>query len=442
MAVAQPAPAWVAGRTWYHLHALRAAGCTDTNTGVAGTTPTGHGLRELEAWLDHIAALGCGGVVLTPIAVSSTHGYDTVDPFRVDPRLGNDDDFSAFVTAAHERDLKLVLDGVFNHVGRAFPRFADVLEHKEASPNGDWFRIDFTRDDGDGFAYQTFEGHRELVALNHRNPEVLDWAVGVAMHWLERGADGWRLDAAYAIAPAFIAAFAERVRAERPDAFLFGEMIHGDYAGFVGRTGLHSVTQYELYKAIWSSLNDANFFELKWALERHAAFARTFAPVTFAGNHDVTRLASILDDAGQTGHALALLLTLPGIPCVYYGDECGAPGVKRTGVHADDEIRPALASLDCDGEHAAELRKLHRELIAFRRERPWLTTAECSVEHVANRSLLFSVRDGDRALLVALALEGAAPAPVDCTAWTAIAGTAPDAAGQLLPGTWTIFEHH
>ena len=338
-------PAWVPGRTLYHVHALGAA--------------DGNGLAALTSWVDHVAALGCGGLLLTPIHASTSHGYDTVDPFALDPRLGTEADFDALVSACRDRDIALILDGVFNHVGRAFPRT-------------DWL------------SGATFEGHDELRALDHGNPEVLDWATAVALHWLERGTRGWRLDVAYALPPRFLAELTARVAAAHPDALLFGEMIHGDYAGFVTKTGLHSVTEYELYKAIWSSLNDGNMWELAWALDRHRAHSAVFAPVTFIGNHDVTRIASQLDKAVHIELALAILFTVPGIPCVYYGDELGWTGVKEDRAGGDDAIRQALPPRPPAED---ELLASHRRWIAFRRERPELTSAALEVVDKTNRTI-------------------------------------------------------
>ena len=383
------------------MHALRATGAPDDHVALPAAGADGHGLRRLLPWLDHVAGLGCGGLLLTPIHHSSTHGYDTVDPFRLDPRLGDDGDVDALLAAAHERGLRVVLDGVFNHVGRAFPRFEDVLANGEASRWRHWFRLDFGRDDGDGFGYDTFEGHRQLVRLDHGNPEVLDWAVDVCLHWLDRGFDGWRLDVAYAIPRPFLAELTRRVHERHPDAFLFGEMIHGDYAGFVAATGLDSVTQYELHKACWSACNDANAFELAWALRRHAEMAERFVPVTFAGNHDVSRLASLLHQPGRDLETvLQVLFTVPGTPCVYYGDEWATTGAKGHGADADLPLRPRLDDLrpDRDGEDA------HRRWIAFRRERPWLTDARLEVTAVANQRLELRVtsRGGDESEVVEL----------------------------------------
>ena len=420
-----PAPPWVEGRTWYHVHALRASGAPDVNADPTSTSPIGRGLHRIVEILDHVVALGCAGLLLTPVATSSTHGYDTVDPLRLDPRLGDDADFDGLVAACRERDVRLVLDGVLHHVGRAFPPFADVLTHGRSSAFVDWFRLDFDAEGPDGFAYRDFEGHHELVALNHHDPAVLEWAVEACRHWLDRGADGWRFDVAYAIPPAFFHELTSKLRESHPDAFLFGEMIHGDYAGFVDASGLHGVTQYELHKACWSACNDRNLFELAWSLGRHAEMAASFVPVTFGGNHDVTRLATMLTDRSNVAVVLAVLFSVPGSPCVYYGDEWGATGRKVDGPGGDDAVRPRFDDLDRDGT----TEDLHRRWIAFRRQRPWLTTGVLEVGAVANEQLSFVVsgRDGTRAVAIALDLSGADPAAPEGPAWRAVDG---------LQGVW------
>ena len=303
-------------------------------------------------------------MLLTPIHQSATHGYDTIDPFRLDERFGVEADFDRFVAACHDRDLRVLLDGVFNHVGRAFP-------HVE------WL------------SGRVWEGHHELPTLDHTNPDVLDWAVAVARHWLDRGGDGWRFDVAYTIPRDFLSELTARIKGTHPDAFLFGEIIHGDYEGLVGSTALDSVTQYELFKAIWSSLNDMNMWELAWALDRHAAFASMFPPVTFVGNHDVTRIASKLDEPRHLELALAVLFTVPGVPCVYYGDELGWLGEKTGGPHGDDAIRPPLPASVTD--HPAL--EQHRRWIAFRRAWPELTDSALKVIDKTNSALTYRVGD-------------------------------------------------
>ncbi|HUP84169.1 MAG TPA: alpha-amylase family glycosyl hydrolase [Acidimicrobiales bacterium] len=417
-------PPWLPGLSWYHLHALRASGAADVNPDVSASQPSGHALRLILDRLDHVAALGCGGILLTPVTVSSTHGYDTVDPFRIDQRLGDDDDFDALVAGCRARGLRLVLDGVLNHVGRAFPRFVDVLERRNASSSVDWFCIDWDAagHGDDGFGYRDFEGHPELVALNHHSSEVLDWAADVCLHWLQRGADGWRFDVAYALPRPFLADVSRRVLGAHHDAFLFGEMIHGDYAGFVAESGLHSVTQYELHKACWSACNDRNLFELAWALRRHAEMATTFVPVTFGGNHDVTRLASRLEDRRHLEVVLTALFVLPGTVCVYYGDEWGALGEKSDGAGGDDAIRPRLDDLRRD----VDLEDVHRRLIAFRRDRPWLTDGVLEIGAVANERLEVVVtgESGRRSIAATLDLTGAErpSPPATAVGWAAVDG--------------------
>jgi cyclomaltodextrinase / maltogenic alpha-amylase / neopullulanase len=341
-------PDWVPGRTIYQIHALRAA--------------DGGGLSRLTGWLDHVAGLGCGAVLLTPIHASSTHGYDTVDAFALDERLGTDADLDRFVDACHAHDLRVLFDGVFNHAGRAFP-------HPE------WL------------SGRVWEGHDELPTLNHDLPEVLDWATAVGRHWLDRGGDGWRFDVAYSIPRPFLAELTGALKRSHPDAFLFGEMIAGDFAGLVRETSLHSATAYELFKGVWSSLNDANMWELAWALQRHATYAEQFPPVTFVGNHDVTRIATQLRDPRHLELALAVLFTVPGVPCVYYGDELGWTGEKKKGAGGDDAIRPPLPS----GVASAEQLDQHRRWIAFRREHPSLTDAPLEVVDKTNSTLAYRV---------------------------------------------------
>ncbi len=154
-------------------------------------------------------------------------------------------------------------------------------------------------------------------------------------------------------------------------------MIHGDYAAFVDGSGVDSVTQYELWKAIWSSLNDGNFHELDWALQRHNDFLSRFAPLTFVGNHDVTRIASKLERSEQVAHALVLLFTTGGVPAVYAGDELGYRGVKEERAGGDDAVRPKFGTppvpLDAAGR---ETWNLHQYLIGLRRRNPWLFDAK------------------------------------------------------------------
>jgi cyclomaltodextrinase / maltogenic alpha-amylase / neopullulanase len=376
-------PAWPDRTIWWHLHPI-------SFTGADCGAPRAKGrLARVEAWLDYLIDLGCNGLALGPVFASESHGYDTVDHWRIDPRLGTDADFDHLVAQCRDRGIRVLLDGVFNHVGRGHPAFADVLAHGRASRYAPWFRLDFG--DGPGcLDYADFEGHRNLVALNHSEPAVAAYVTDVMRHWLDRGASGWRLDAAYAVPPQFWRTVLPAVRRDHPGAWFAGEFIHGDYVAAVRESGLDSVTQYELWKAIWSSLNDRNFFELAWALDRHNGFAARFLPLTFVGNHDVTRLASRLSHPAHLAHALVILFTVAGTPSVYAGDEQAFRGIKHERAGGDAEIRPEFpaspAQLAQDGWPAY---RLHQALIALRRRHPWLARARTEVLHLDNTTLAY-----------------------------------------------------
>jgi len=390
-------PAWVRHAIWWHVYPLGFVGAFP-----AAATPTAgeHRLSRIVDWLDHAVELGTSGIALGPVFASRTHGYDTTDHYRIDPRLGDDSDFDRLVHEAHRRGLRVLLDGVFNHVGTEFQRYRQAVDDDHGdSEAARWFR-------GRPGRFHTFEGHGELITLNHRNPAVVDYTVEVMTHWLRRGADGWRLDAAYAVPETFWAQVLPRVRQDHPEAWFAAEVIHGDYSAFVEASGVDSVTQYELWKAIWSSLNDGNFHELDWALKRHNDFLEQFEPLTFVGNHDVTRIASRLERPEHLAHALVLLFTTGGIPSVYAGDEFGYLGVKEERVGGDDAVRPefSLPPTELD-EPARRILSLHQYLIGLRRRNPWLCEARTSALRLDNQCYVYQTRLGDDTLVVALNIE-------------------------------------
>ena len=387
-------PDWVDHVVWWQVYPLGFVGAYPADPPAL---PGEHRLRRIVDWLDYAIELGASGLALGPVFASRTHGYDTTDHYRIDPRLGEDGDFDHLVAEARDRGLRILLDGVFNHVGTDFPRYRDAA----AGGDSAWFR----RRGGD---FATFEGHGDLIALDHRSAEVVDYTVDVMSHWLGRGADGWRLDAAYAVPDSFWAGVLPRVRERHPQAWFVGEVIHGDYPARVRDSGFDSVTQYELWKAIWSSLNDGNFFELDWALQRHNEFLARFAPLTFVGNHDVTRIASRIERREHLAHALVVLLTIGGVPSVYAGDELGLRGVKEERFGGDDAVRPEFGTppMPLD-DFGAQVWALHQFLIGLRRRHSWLHAAATTAVRLSNLHYVYETRNGADALLVALNLDDA-----------------------------------
>ncbi|TWP38939.1 alpha-amylase family glycosyl hydrolase [Leekyejoonella antrihumi] len=437
-------PSWVADSLWWQVYPLGALGA-DTTGQDRGAR---HTLRDLAAWLDYAVELGTNGIALGPIFRSMTHGYDTTDYFTIDERLGTLSDFDALIEECHRRGLRVMLDGVFNHVGKEHPAFQEVLTQGSPASRCDWFDLTWPTGDQPGAvpAYRSFEGHDSLITLNHDEPAVRDLVVDVMCHWLDRGADAWRLDAAYAVPVGFWSLVLSRVRERHPDVYVMGEVLHGDYSEFVTSSGVDAVTQYELWKAIWSSVNDRNLFELDHALGRHNTLVESFLPWTFVGNHDVTRLATQLTQPEHLAHALVVLTTVGGTPAVYYGDEQAFEGLKEERFGGDDAIRPALP--DRPEELAPDgwpVYRLHQELIALRRRHRWLTYATVEQLHLTNEQLVYRSAYDDNSLVVALSLaddEVTVPTPggTRLLAGSAdLAGAGEGASAHLQPHGWAIF---
>ena len=397
---------------WWHVYPLGFCGAPIREPDTAAPAGPRARLDQLIDWLDYARDLGVNGLVVGPLFASVSHGYDTLDHLRIDPRLGDDAAFDRLLTAAHDRGMAVVLDGVFNHVSAQHPTYLRAVQEGPGGPTGEVFRLSWR--DGNPEPY-VFEGHFDLVELALEREPAQRLVTDAMTHWLDRGVDGWRLDAAYRLPAPDWAPIVDAVRARHPQALFLGEVIHGDYAAYVRDGHLDSVTQYELWKAIWSSINDRNFYELGWALERHNALLAQFPPWTFTGNHDVTRLADKIGGAALP-LAITLLMTLGGTPSIYYGDEQAFRGVKEDRPGGDDAVRPAFPATPADLSPLGwPTYRLHQDLIGLRRRHPWLGGARSRQVHLDNESFVYRVSPpGDEGtwLEVALDLRGTPSARV------------------------------
>ncbi|MBQ7465212.1 MAG: alpha-amylase, partial [Oscillospiraceae bacterium] len=335
---------WYDNAVFYHIYPLGLTGAPKRNDyGEAA-----HRLDALLPWVDHMAALGCSALYIGPLFQSGSHGYDTTDYRTVDCRLGTNDDLRRLVAACHGRGIRVVLDGVFNHVGRDFFAFQDLKERREQSPYRDWFcNVNFygNNEYGDGFSYDNWGGYNLLVKLNQRNGQVQRYLCDAIRGWVaDFDIDGLRLDAADVLDFGFMQVLRRLADEVKPDFWLMGEVIHGDYTRWVNGGMLHSVTDYALHKALYSGHNDHNYFEIAHTVKRlrdmglnRPGGAKLYS---FADNHDVDRIASKLQNQADLLPVYVLLYTLPGIPSVYYGSEFGLEGRKQRG--SDDELRPAI----------------------------------------------------------------------------------------------------
>jgi glycosidase len=418
---------WWREATFYSIYPLGYCGAPRANDAVSEPVPR---IRRIITDLHRIASLGFTGLYLSPVFESGSHGYDTHDYFTLDRRLGTDDDLAALVDAAHERNIRVVLDGVYNHVGRGFWAFQRLREEGTGSEYRRWFHgVDFGHDNrfGDGFVYHGWEGVDELVALNHSEPAVREHLIEAAEHAIDRyNIDGLRLDVAYSLPFDFLEELSGRVRERRGDFRLVGEVIHGDYAAFVQEGRLQSVTNYECYKGLWSSFNDRNMHEIAHSLNRlfgsggllSDALEAGRLPYNFVDNHDVSRIASTLERRHHIYPLHALLFTMPGVPSVYYGSEYALPGHKEQG---DDALRPDRDAIDAaqrDGDR--RLAGYVRELNAVRASSEALKRGGYRQLAVDNGSLVFERSADGESVVVAV---NADPDPTTVSLPASVAGS-------------------
>mgnify|MGYP000224699766 FL=1 len=322
---------WAYNSIFYQIYPIGFCGAPVHNDGVC--VPR---IRKLMDWSEYLQTLGVDSILLNPIFESDNHGYDTRDFKKIDCRLGTNEDFKEVCEDLHKHNVKIVLDGVFNHVGRGFWAFKDVQEKKWDSPYKDWFHISFDGNScyDDGFWYEGWEGHFELVKLNLQNPAVVDYLMECVKYWIDEfDIDGLRLDVAYSLDHNFMRRLRSYTQELKPDFALIGEVLFGDYNIIVNDEMLHSCTNYECYKGLYSSFNCMNMFEIAHSLHRQFGsdqwcIYRGKHLMTFVDNHDVTRLASILTNKKHIPLAYGLLMGMPGIPCLYYGSEWAEPGEK------------------------------------------------------------------------------------------------------------------
>ena len=389
---------WAYNSIFYQIYPIGFCGAPVHNDGAYAPR-----IRKLMDWSAYLQELGVDSILLNPVFESDNHGYDTRDFRKIDCRLGSNEDFAQVCRDLHAHNVKIVLDGVFNHVGRGFWAFQDVQEKRWDSPYKDWFLINFDGDScyGDGFWYEGWEGHFELVKLNLRNPAVVEYLLECVKFWVDAfDIDGLRLDVAYCLEPEFMKRLRSYTQQLKPDFVLIGEVLFGDYNRIVNGEMLHSCTNYECYKGIYSSFNSMNMFEIAHSLQRQYGsepwcLYQGKHLMTFVDNHDVTRIASILTDRNHLPLTYGLLMGMPGIPCIYYGSEWGEPGEKAPG--NDYALRPCF-----DKPKPNELTELIRKLIRVRQKSDALCSGSYRNVVLTNHQLIFERATENERVMVAI----------------------------------------
>ena len=413
---------WAYNSIFYQIYPIGFCGAPVHNDGVC--VPR---IRKLMDWSEYLQTLGVDSILLNPIFESDNHGYDTRDFKTIDCRLGTNEDFKEVCEDLHKHNVKIVLDGVFNHVGRGFWAFKDVQEKKWDSPYKDWFHISFDGNScyNDGFWYEGWEGHFELVKLNLQNPAVVDYLMECVKYWIDEfDIDGLRLDVAYSLDHNFMRCLRSYTQELKPDFALIGEVLFGDYNIIVNDEMLHSCTNYECYKGLYSSFNSMNMFEIAHSLHRQFGsdqwcIYRGKHLMTFVDNHDVTRLASILTNKKHIPLAYGLLMGMPGIPCLYYGSEWAEQGEKAP--DNDYALRPCF-----EEPKPNELTEFIKKLICVRQESDALCNGAYKNVVIQNHQLVFERCSEKERVIVAI---NAADYP-----YTANAGELNGTAADLLTG--------
>lgn len=387
---------WAFHSVFYQIYPLGFCGAPFENDGKPENR-----LCRIAEWIPHIKKLGVDALYLSPVFESDTHGYNTRDFYRIDCRLGTNKDFQALCTQLKENGIRIVLDGVFHHVGRGFWAFQDVLLKRARSCYCDWFYLDFQRDSPfqDGFWYEGWEGNYDLVKLNLQNPTVVRHLLDAVAAWIrEFQIDGLRLDVAYSLDLDFLRQLRRFTKSLKPDFFLVGELLHGDYNRWVNNEMLDSATNYECYKGLYSSFNSQNLFEIMHSLKRQ------FGPenwtlykgkhlFSFVDNHDVSRIATLLQEPKHLPLIYTLLFTMPGIPCIYYGSEWGALGDKQAG---DPALRLCYEAPQFNALTAqiARLARLHKENAALCNgdfHEIFITNQQCAFERKCGQERIWVI---------------------------------------------------
>ncbi|MGN0642803.1 MAG: DUF1653 domain-containing protein [Huintestinicola sp.] len=396
-------PEWIKRSAVYHIYPLGFCGCERTRA-EASDTPVNR-IKKVIEWIPHLKKMHINAVYFGPVFESAAHGYDTTDYKKIDARLGTNEDFSEVCKALHDNGIRVILDGVFNHVGRDHFAFKDVKANRERSPYTSWFcNLNFGGNTGynDGFWYEGWNNCYDLVKLNLRNNDVVEYLLSAVKMWIDEwDIDGIRFDAADCLDNDFIKRIHSFTRSMKPDFWLMGEIIHGDYRRWANPEMFDCVTNYQCYKGIYSSHNDRNYFEIAHSIEYQLGQYGDIYMYNFVDNHDVARLASLLKNPDHICCCYTLLYTMYGVPSVYYGSEFGIKGEKGRGSDADLAIRPCLELDDIPGRNDILFNHIC-ELGAVRSELPALQSGKYSKLDLKNQTFLYQRELDGQVVYIAL----------------------------------------
>jgi glycosidase len=409
-------PNWIPEANFYQIYPLGLCGAPYENN---INQPAVNRISMIHDWVSHLKSIGFNAIYIGPLFESMTHGYDTIDYFRIDRRLGSKDDLKNLVNAFHQSGFHIIFDAVFNHVGRNFFAFEDLQKNGQSSRYKDWFSgVDFSKRSslGDSFDYQTWAGHYSLVKLNLDNPEVSQYMLDAVRFWFETWhIDGLRLDAIDQVSLNFLKQLHSLVEDINPQAWLMGESVHSDYRIWANPEMVHSITNYECYKGLYSSHNDQNLFEIAYGFNRQFGDEGIYNELflyNFVDNHDVNRIASMVERQEYIHTIYTLLYCMPGVPSVYYGSEWGVQGTKTE--TCDRDLRPHLDLRHMQNNTPRpELPDLLRKLFFIRQAHNALKYGNYRQEYLQSKQFAFSRQDENETIIVAINIDES-PCQITC----------------------------
>ena len=392
---------WINDAVFYNIYPLGFCGAPKQNDGVLT-----YRLDKIYDFIEHFKELGVNAIVFNPVFESSRHGYDTIDYKKIDCRLGDNESFKKICDTLHENGIRVLLDGVFNHVGRDFFAFKDIQQNGMSSIYCNWFhniRFDQRSPKGDNFSYECWAGHYDLVKLNLQNDAVTSHLLDAVKMWInEFKIDGLRLDAADCVDLEFFKKLRATCKAAKPDFWLYGEITSGEYNRWANDTTLDSVTNYEAYKALYSCHNDRNYFEFAHSMERefgNYGIYKNLYLYNFVDNHDVNRIASSLKDKALLKNVHTMLFTMPGAPSIYYGSEFGIKGTRTA--HCDYDLRPCINLGEIDNPNMELLNHI-KKLSVIKHSLSALQNGNYKNENIQLEHLCYSMKNDEQSVFVLL----------------------------------------
>lgn len=394
---------WYEESVFYHIYPLGFCGAPERNDYHSQPVER---LYKICEWIPHMKELGVNAVYLGPLFESESHGYDTVNYFEVDRRLGTNETLKQVIRELHNNDIRVVLDGVFHHVSRDFFAFRDLCQHQQHSMFTEWFQgVNFQQSSpfNDPFSYEGWNGHLNLVKLNLNHSYVLEHLFEAVKTWVrEFEIDGLRLDVADVLDFGFMKRLSLFCKELKDDFWLMGEVIHGDYTRWANPEMLHAVTNYECYKGLFSSHNDRNYFEIAYSLNRlfgeEYGIYKGLYLYNFADNHDVDRVASSLKNRAHLYPLYLLLFTMPGLPSIYYGSEWGVEALKQH--NSDRDLRPELRLEEMGSLRHADLKSAIARMSQLRQQSSALQHGSYTQLHVASEQFAFlRQHEGERTIV-------------------------------------------